>query len=152
MVKTKLVRLWTDKICLLSFSRATYACFLFVVKKINAQYRECIVMDWNSNSSNNMEAVVISETHLKLKSREISLGHNLLFMCQIVLKFRTYHCSFVAGFCTNYQNDLTTETDVLDERDFARFEFMMSFGRITDTETAPWFPFQWSARTWSYIP
>ena len=32
--------------------------------------------------------------------------------------------------CVNFQNDSTTETYVMDERDFVRFEFKMSFGRI----------------------
>ena len=36
-----------------------------------------------------------------------------------------------AVLCAKFQADWTIETDVMDERDFARFEFKMSFGRIS---------------------
>ena len=64
-----------------------------------------------------------SETRLKLKSREISFAHNVLISCQIALKICTGHGSITAVLCVNFQNDLITETDVMDERDFTRFEF-----------------------------
>ena len=40
---------------------------------------------------------------------------------------------------TKLQIDWTSTTDVMDERDFARFEFKMSFGRISDIAQHPWF-------------
>ena len=57
----------------------------------------------------------LSETHLKLKSRKISFGHNLLRCCQTVLKFCTEHCddSTTAVLCAIFHNDLTTETQVV---------------------------------------
>ena len=39
---------------------------------------------------------------------------------------------------TNFQNDLTTKRNVLDERAFARFEFKMSFGQISHIAQCPW--------------
>ena len=56
-----------------------------------------------------------SETHLELKSRESSVAHEVLLDCEI---------------CANFQNDFKTAMDVLDERDFARLEFKMSFWQI----------------------
>ena len=64
-----------------------------------------------------------SETHLKIKSREISFAHNLLISCQIALKICTGHGSITAVLCANFQNNLTTEMNETDERHFARFEF-----------------------------
>ena len=80
---------------------------------------------------------IYSEMYLSLKSRVISLVHNLLLNCQIISKFCTEHGSIIAVLCANCQNDLTTEMDVLDKRDFARFPFKMSFGRITYIITTP---------------
>ena len=65
-----------------------------------------------------------SETHLKLKSREISFAHSLFIRYPIALEFCT------AVLCAKFQNDWTTETNVMVERGFAGFEFKMSFGRI----------------------
>ena len=65
----------------------------------------------------------------KLKSREISFAHNLLPSCQIVSTFYTEHGSATAVLCAKIQNDLTTEMDVMDERDFTRFRFTKSFGQ-----------------------
>ena len=53
-----------------------------------------------------------SESHLRLKSREISFAHNLLLSCLIVLKFSTGHGSITAMLCAYFQNDLTAEIDV----------------------------------------
>ena len=72
-----------------------------------------------------------SETHLKLKSREISFVHNLLLSKSIVLKFCTEHDSEAAVLCAKFQNDWWTENSVMDERVFARFESDMSFRRIS---------------------
>ena len=50
-----------------------------------------------------------SETHLKLKFREILFTHNLLLSYQIILKFCTKHGSITAVLCAKLQNDLTNE-------------------------------------------
>ena len=63
-----------------------------------------------------------SEIHLKLKSREISFAHNSCFRL---------NDRFESVLCAKFQTDWTIETDVMDERDFARFELKMSFGRIS---------------------
>ena len=73
----------------------------------------------------------LSETHLIPKSVEIWFAHSLFLNYLIILKFCTEHGSFTALLCAKFQNDLTTEMDVMDERDFARFEFKMSFGWIS---------------------
>ena len=72
-----------------------------------------------------------SETHGKLKSREISFAHNLFINYPIVLNFCTVHGSITAVLCAKFQNDWTIARDIIDERVFARFEFKMSFGRIS---------------------
>ena len=46
-----------------------------------------------------------SETHLKLKSRDISFVHNIRFSCPIVLKFCTAHGSITAMPWAKFQND-----------------------------------------------
>ena len=71
-----------------------------------------------------------SETHLKLKSREISFAHNLLFIYPIVFEFCTEHGSDTGVLCAIFQNDWAPAKQVIDKRDFARFEFKMSFARI----------------------
>ena len=72
-----------------------------------------------------------SETHIELKSREISFAHNLSISYPTVLEFHTEHGSIIAVLCAESQIDWTTETYVLDERVFARFEFNMGFGQIS---------------------
>ena len=72
-----------------------------------------------------------SETHLELKSHEISLVHNIRFKCLIDLKFCTGHGSDTAVLCAKFQGDGSTEAFVMGKRDFARFEFKMNFGRIS---------------------
>ena len=66
----------------------------------------------------------LSETHLKLKSREISSPHNLFINHPVVL--------------TKVQNDWTSGMDVMGERDFTRFGVKMSFGRISYIAQHPW--------------
>ena len=67
----------------------------------------------------------------KPKSREISFAHNLLLSYLIVLEFCTEHDSDTVVLYAKFQNDWTSETNVLDERDFARFEFKTYFGPIS---------------------
>ena len=69
-----------------------------------------------------------SENHLQLISRKISFAHNIQVNILIVLQFCIENCSITAVLCTKFQNVWTIETDVMDERVFARFEFMVSFG------------------------
>ena len=61
-----------------------------------------------------------TETHFKPKSRETLFVYNLLRSYRIVLKFYTEHGSDIAILCAKFQSDSTTETDVIDKRDFAR--------------------------------
>ena len=52
-----------------------------------------------------------SESHLKLKSREISFVQNTRFNDSIFWKFCTEHDSITTVFSAKFQDDLTTETD-----------------------------------------
>ena len=61
------------------------------------------------------------QIHCKLKSSENLFDLNLLLCCQIILKFCTEHGSITAVLCANFQNDLTTKMDVMDEQEFKRF-------------------------------
>ena len=72
-------------------------------------------------------------THLKLKSRKIPFAYNLSISYPIVFFFSncTEHGNDTAMLCANYQTNWTIEMEVMDKRDFARFEFKMSFGRIS---------------------
>ena len=67
---------------------------------------------------------------LKPKSREISFANILFISYPIVLKFCTEHGSDTAVLCAKFQNDWTTKTAVMDDRDFARFEFNSNFRRM----------------------
>ena len=49
------------------------------------------------------------------------------------------------------QNDWTTETDVMDEKDFARFDFKMSFGRISFTAQPPFLTGQFRTKLWQSV-
>ena len=71
------------------------------------------------------------QTHLQLKSRKISFTHNLLIKYPIVLKYCAEHGNMSAVICAKLQIDWATETDAIEERDIAKFEFKMSFGRIS---------------------
>ena len=71
-----------------------------------------------------------SETHLKLKSHKILFVHNICLRCPIVLKFCTEYGSDTAVLCAKFQDDWIIDTAVMEEQDFVRFEFKMSFGWI----------------------
>ena len=58
----------------------------------------------------------------------MSLVCNLFPGYPIVLTFCTEHSSVL---CAKFQNDWTTEMDVIDERYFARFEVKMRLGRTS---------------------
>ena len=53
--------------------------------------------------------------------------YNIRFNYPIVLKLNI----ITAVLCAKFQDDCTSALDVKGERDFARFEFKMSFGRIS---------------------
>ena len=72
-----------------------------------------------------------SETHLKLKSHKIAFAHNIRFNNAIVLKCCSEHRNVTTVLCAKFQNDWTTGADFMNERDLRRFEFKMSFGRIS---------------------
>ena len=65
------------------------------------------------------------------KSFQIQLSWNLvcpqLITQTVVLRFCTEHDRITAVLCAKFQNYWATETNVMDERDFARFEFKISF-------------------------
>ena len=72
-----------------------------------------------------------TKTHLKLKSR-LPITHAL------VDRFCTEHGSITAMLYAIFHTDWTIGTDVMEERDFARFEFKMSFGRISYIAQYTW--------------
>ena len=78
----------------------------------------------------------------ELKTGGILFACKLLLSCQIILKFCTEHGSGTAVLCANFQNDLTSEIDVLDEWGFMRFEFRMSLDRYPILQLASR-SFQW---------
>ena len=59
------------------------------------------------------------------------LVKSYLSIYPILLKFCTKHDSDNVGLCAKFQNDWTTETDVMIERDFVRFRFKLIFRRIS---------------------
>ena len=79
-----------------------------------------------------------SETHLKLKSCEISFVHNICFNGPIGLKFCTEHGSDTAMPCAKFQSNWSNEAWVLDKRDFAKFKFKMNFRRISYIAQGSW--------------
>ena len=70
-----------------------------------------------------------SETHPNHNSREISFIHDFFIAYSIVLCFFAEHGSDTAMLYAKFQTDWTIETEAMDERDAARFEFNMSFRR-----------------------
>ena len=58
-----------------------------------------------------------------LKSHEGSFAHNLFCRCPIIWKFCTEHDNDADMICAKFQNYWTTEMDVMEEPNFARFEF-----------------------------
>ena len=64
-----------------------------------------------------------SDTHVKLKSREISFVHSMRFCCPIVLKSPIKHDSVIAMHCAIFQNDWVNKKYSLCRRNLARFEF-----------------------------
>ena len=79
------------------------------------------------------------ETHLKLKSREVSFACNLFSSYPIILKFCTEHGNITAMLCAKFQNDCITETGVIEKRDFMIFEFKRSLRWISYIAQQPCF-------------
>ena len=72
------------------------------------------------------------KTHLKSKSSVISFAHTHASVDQSFWNFaQSTTDSITTMLCAKFQNDWTIETNVMDERDFARFEFKTSFWRIS---------------------
>ena len=91
----------------------------------------------------------LSESHLKLKSREISFVHNLLINYPIALIFCAEHGSDTAMLCVKFRNDCRNVAYVMDGWDYVRFGFKMSFGRISYIAQHPRVP---AAMKWSTSP
>ena len=72
-----------------------------------------------------------SETHFKLKSREISCVYNIRFSCLVVSKFCTEHGSITAVLYATFQNDRAIAKLVTGKQYFRRFQFKIRFGRIS---------------------
>ena len=66
-----------------------------------------------------------SETHLQLKSCEISPVFNIMFNFQIVFCVHIGHGNDTALLWARCQNDLTNEQLAMDKRDLAGFEIKM---------------------------
>ena len=73
---------------------------------------------------------VAPETLLIIKSRETSVVHNPSF------GYTKSPDSDTIVFYIKFQNDWATEIDIMDKRDFARFEFEVSFGGMSHMATA----------------
>ena len=71
-----------------------------------------------------------------IRPKRILMAKPRLISCQIFLRFFTEH-SHSFGTLGSFQNDLSSEMNDLAERDLARFEFKMRFGRISYIARAP---------------
>ena len=78
----------------------------------------CAIQDICPNLTLNSN---LTETHLSI---------TYFTVAQSFLEYCTEHGNDTAVLCAKFQNVWRTETDVMDERDFARFEFKMRFRRI----------------------
>ena len=77
---------------------------------------------------------------------------SLLLCCQIVLRFCTEHDGITAILCATFQNDLTTEIDLLDKRDFATHWRWSKMGTVRKIAGHPeyWFVPNFSAHLFYY--
>ena len=64
-----------------------------------------------------------TETHLTRKVCEMLIAHNFLFSREITLTFCTERGSITAVLCGHFQNDFASKMGVLDEWEFAKFDF-----------------------------
>ena len=65
----------------------------------------------------------------------MSFIHNV---CPIVLKFCTEHGIHTAVLWAKFLDDCIIDKDNMDEREFARLDLKMSFGRISYIAQQPW--------------
>ena len=70
------------------------------------------------------------DSRFKYRSTDL-FAHNLLVTQSFCAKQGRFCKTVSAVLCAKYQNDKATETDVMDERNFARFVLKTSFGRLT---------------------
>ena len=69
-----------------------------------------------------------SDINLQLKSPENSIVHHTRVNNTFISKIYTEHGNITAVLCGKFQNDWKNATDVIDERDFTRFEFRVLWG------------------------
>ena len=86
-----------------------------------------------------------SETHLKLKTRNISLVHNIPFSLHMFLLFCRDHVSITAVQCTTIQNGWVNMKKAMGKRDLAWFEFKIRFWHISYVAQGPWL-WSWSKK------
>ena len=86
-----------------------------------------------------------SETHLKLKTRNISLVHNIPFGLHMFLIFCRDHVSITAVQCTTIQNGWVNMKKAMGKRDLAWFEFKIRFWHISYVAQGPWL-WSWSKK------
>ena len=94
--------------------------------------------------------VFVSETNLESKSRENLFAHYYILNSPIVLMFCTGQGSDTSVFAAKLRQDWTIERNVMDERRFARFEFNVSFGRISHIAQHLWAPSQYPTSNGSW--
>ena len=102
----------------------SYSCICFSCTYLSAGDAHCdgipgSTANWDPGALCNIGYP--SETHLKLKSCEISFVYNSYLSWPIVLRFFTEHGSITAVLCAKFQIDWTIETDIMDEQDFTKF-------------------------------
>ena len=90
----------------------------------------CIYISMSPNTTYPIIGVLCNigyppENHLESKSREISFDHNICLNNPIVLKCCTEHCSDTVVLWD--KDNWIIGTDLMDERDVARYEFKMGF-------------------------
>ena len=81
----------------------------FEKQQVIRRVSEPLTTEWMCNIE------YLSETHLKLTSRQHSLAYNLALSNPIVLKVCADHGSNTVVLCAKVQNEWTTVTDVMDE-------------------------------------
>ena len=83
------------------------------------EYRHCVrVMETGGYCNSGYPP----ETHFNPKSRKISTTHDSFLSCSVV-KCCTEHDSDTVVLCAKFQNDWAVGINVMDQRNFVRFEF-----------------------------
>ena len=68
---------------------------------------------------------------IRSQTRKISFVRHISFRCPVVLKFCIEYGNITAVLGAKFLNDWATNDRVMSKRDFTRFGFKMSFGRIS---------------------